>query len=384
MALRIPALFMRGGTSKGVFFLESDLPGDWEKRDALLLRIVGSPDPFGTQMDGLGCATSSTSKVVIIGPSTRPDCDVDYLFGAVSIDRPFIDWSGNCGNLTAAVGPFAVLHDLVKAAHPVPRDADSVTVRIWQANLGAKIIARVPVRDGLPLESGDFILDGVAFPSAGIDLEFIDPADTAGGIFPTGRALDLLEVPGLGRVEASLVNAGNPAVFVEARALGLTALELPADLNADAGLLARFESVRSVAAVAMGLAASPEEATSKRPATPKIAIVAPPADYRSTAGALIMAESMDLAARIVSMGKVHHAMTGTGSIALTVAAAIPGTTVHRVARGGRSGALRIGHAAGTISVCAELRREGDEWVVSKVGMTRSARILMSGFVHLPD
>jgi len=384
MALRIPALFMRGGTSKGVFFLESDLPGDWEKRDAMLLRIVGSPDPFGTQMDGMGCATSSTSKVVIIGPSTRADCDVDYLFGAVSIDKPFIDWSGNCGNLTAAVGPFAVLHGLVKSARTAQRDADSVTVRIWQANLGAKIVARVPLRDGLPLESGDFVLDGVAFPSAGIDLEFIDPADTAGGIFPTGRALDLLDVPGLGSVEASLVNAGNPAIFVEARALGLTALELPADLNADAELLARFESVRAVAAVAMGLAASPEEATSKRPATPKIAIVAPPSDYRSTAGVLIKSESMDLAARIVSMGKVHHAMTGTGSIALAVAAAIPGTTVHRVTRGGRSGALRIGHAAGTIAVGAEVRREGDEWIVSKVGMTRSARILMSGFVHLPD
>ncbi len=383
MGLRIPATFMRGGTSKGLFFLESDLPEDWEERDALLLRVLGSPDPYGTQTDGMGGATSSTSKVVIIGPSSRPDCDVDYLFGAVAIDRPFIDWSGNCGNLTAAVGPFAVAQGLVPAAKTHPSGDRVVTVRIWQANLGAKIVARVPLRDGLPLEEGDFVLDGVAFPSAGIELEFIDPADTAGGIFPTGRPSDTLEVPGLGRVEASLVSAGNPAVFVEAATLGITGRELPAELNADAGLLARFESVRAFGAVAMGLAASPEEATRSRPATPKIAVVAGPASYRSTAGSLVEASSIDLVARIVSMGKVHHAMTATGSIALAVAAAIPGTIVNRVASGGPRASLRIGHAAGKIIVGALVERKGEEWLVSKVSMTRSARVLMTGQVHIP-
>jgi len=390
---------MRGGTSKGVFFLERDLPEDWAEREALLLRILGSPDPYGTQIDGMGGASSSTSKVAIIGESFRDDCDVDYLFGAVAIDRPLIDWSGNCGNLTAAVGPFAIAKGLVRA----PREGVAV-VRIWQANLGAKIIARVPVREGAPLEAGDFILDGVAFPSAEIGLEFIDPADASGGAFPTGKPLDRLEVPGLGRLELSLVSAGNPAVFIDAAALGLSGTELPAELNADSKLLTRFEVIRSHAAVAMGLAATPEEATRDRPATPKIAIVGPPATYRSTAGKTIEAASIDLVARIVSMGRVHHAMTGTGSIALAVAAAVPGTTVSRAARRGSAtqGAsvepvaigedglaasepslLRIGHAAGSMAVGAEVGQSGGEWTVRKVTMSRSARILMSGFVHAP-
>lgn len=379
MGTRIPALFMRGGSSKGVFFLDRDLPTDWVERDRLLLRILGSPDPYGSQMDGMGGATSSTSKVAIIGPSSRDDCDVDYLFGAVAVDRPFIDWSGNCGNLTAAVGPFAIARGLVKA----PREG-TATIRIWQANLGAKIVAHVPVRDGLALEAGDFVLDGVAFPSAPIALEFLDPADTSGGAFPTGNLVDRLEIPGLGTIEASLVSAGNPAVFVEASALGLSGTERPAVLNANADLLARFELIRAAGAVAMGLVATPEEATRDRPATPKIAVVGPPASYANTAGRIVDAESVDLVARIVSMGKVHHAMTGTGSIALSVAAAVPDTLVSRIARKGRAGSLRLGHAAGTMEVGAEVERTGGEWIVRKVTMTRSARILMSGFVHLPE
>lgn len=381
--LRIPAVYMRGGTSKGVFFVAGDLPGDPAERDRILLRVIGSPDRYGKHIDGMGGATSSTSKVVILSKSERPDCDVDYLFGAVAIDAPVIDWSGNCGNLSAAVGPFAISSGLVEA----PADGTAV-VRIWQANIGKKIIAHVPMRGGEVVELGDFELDGVTFPAAEIKLEFLDPAaDEDGGeggaMFPTGRKIDMLDVPGVGRVEATLINAGNPTVFVDAQTLGLKGTELQGDVNGNKELLARAEAVRALGAVAMGLASSAEEATARRPHTPKLAFVAKPANYVASDGKAVPASSIDLLARIFSMGPLHHAMTGTGAVAIAAAAAIPGTLVHRVAPVGPDGRVRFGHPSGSLAVGAEAAEAHGEWAVGKVIMSRSARRLMEGFVRVP-
>jgi hypothetical protein len=381
--LRIPAVYMRGGTSKGVFFLAQDLPADTETRDRLLLRVIGSPDRYGKHIDGMGGASSSTSKVVILSRSEREGCDVDYLFGQVAVDRPVIDWSGNCGNLSAAVGPFAISSGLVAA--PAQGVA---TVRIWQANIAKRIVAHVPMRNGEVLEEGDFELDGVAFPAAEIRLEFLDPADddegSAGGaMFPTGRRIDRLEVPGLEPVEATLINAGNPTIFVNATALGLRGTELQAEVNGRPELLARAEALRAHAAVAMRLAASAEEASRSRPHTPKLAFVAAPADYAASDRRLVAAASIDLLARIFSMGVLHHAMTGTGAVAIAAAAAVPGTLVSRLAPAGAHGQLRFGHPSGVLSVGAEAVPDGDNWKVCKVLMSRSARRLMEGFVRVP-
>ena len=381
--LRIPAVYMRGGTSKGVFFLAGDLPSDRQARDRILLRVIGSPDPYGKQIDGMGGATSSTSKVVIISRSSRPDCDVDYLFGQVAIEAPVVDWSGNCGNLTAAVGPFAISSGLLDA----PADG-TASVRIWQANIGKKIVAHVPMRGGEVLESGSFQLDGVAFPGAEVRLEFIEPAGEDGGsgagaTFPTGRQIDRLEVPGLGTLEATLINAGNPTIFVDAASLGLRGIELQQDVNGRKELLDLAEAVRSRSAVAMGLAATMDEATTKRPSIPKIAFVAKPAGYTASDGKRIEPESIDLLARIFSMGKLHHAMTGTGAVAIAAAAAIPGTIVHRVATLSGDGRVRFGHPSGTLSVGAEVVRRDGQWIITKALMSRSARRLMEGWVRVP-
>ena len=374
---------MRGGTSKGMFFLAGDLPSDRETRDRVLLRVIGSPDPYGKQIDGMGGATSSTSKVVIVSRSSRPDCDVDYLFGQVAIDAPVIDWSGNCGNLSAAVGPFAIGAGLVRA----PAD-EAAAVRIWQANIGKKIIAHVPMHGGEVLESGDFRLDGVAFPGAEVRLEFIDPAGDGAqpgpdATFPTGREMDLLEVPGLGTLEATLINAGNPTIFVDAGSLGFEGTELQHHVNDRKELLELAETVRARGAVAMGLAATTAEATAKRPHTPKLAFVARPAGYTASDGRRIDPESIDLLARIFSMGKLHHAMTGTGAVAIGVAAAIPGTVVHRIAPLSPEGNVRFGHPSGTLTIGAEATRQAGQWAVRKVIVNRSARRLMEGRVLVP-
>lgn len=381
----IPAVYMRGGTSKGVFFLTDDLPADPVRRDRILLRVIGSPDPYGQQIDGMGAATSSTSKVVLVGPSSRPDCDVDYRFGQVAIDRPLIDWSGNCGNLTSAVGPFAIAQGLVAA----PRDGTAV-VRIWQANIAAIIIAHVPMRDGEVVEEGDFELDGVTFPAAQIRIEFLDPSPAQdaegapGGMFPTGQALDSLEVPGIGRVEVTMINAGNPAVFIDAAQLGLRGNEMQRDVNGDAALLARCEAIRAHATVRMGLASDADEATRLRPHTPKLAFVAPALAYTASSGKAIESAMVDFNARILSMGKLHHAMTGTGAVAIAVAAAIPGTLVNRLLPAGAvPEQVRFGHPSGVMAVGARAERRGDAWVVTKAIMSRSARRLMSGSVHVP-
>ncbi|WP_288472991.1 2-methylaconitate cis-trans isomerase PrpF [uncultured Pseudomonas sp.] len=376
--LRIPAVYMRGGSSKGVFFHARDLPPAGPARDALLLRVIGSPDPYGKQIDGLGGATSSTSKVVVIAPSCRPDCDVDYLFGAPAIEVPVIDWSGNCGNLSAAVGPFAISEGLVQAS----RDG-LARVRIWQANLGKRILAHVPMANGEVQEEGDFRFDGVAFPAAEVVLDFLDPAGSDGSVLPTGRAVDELDVPGLGRLPVTLLNAGNPTVFVRAETLGLSGTETQAQVNGDGPLLARLEALRAAGAVAMGLAATAAQATAERPHTPKLCLIAPPQTYRVAGGKQVQAEELDVIARMISMGKLHHAIPGTGAVAVAVAAALPGTLVHTLSGDLDGRQVRIGHTAGTVAVGARAREVGGVWQVEKASMSRSARRLMEGWVRVP-
>ena len=375
--LRIPAVYMRGGTSKGVFFLRDDLPADPAVREKLLLRVIGSPDRYGKQTDGMGGATSSTSKIVILSKSARADSDVDYLFGQVAIDKPLIDWSGNCGNLSTAVGPFAISTGLVDA----PQDG-SATVRIWQANIQKRIIARVPMQAGEVQELGGFELDGVAFPAAEVKLDFLEPAE-GGALFPTGRPIDTLDVPGVGKIEATLIDAGNLTIFVDAARLGLKGTELQPDINGNKKILALAEAMRSHGAVAMGLTKTVEEATARRPGTPKIAFVARPAPYTASDGKKVEAADIDLLARIFSMGVLHHAMTGTGAVAIAAAAAVPGTMVSRVAPVGKDGRVRFGHPSGVLAVGAEASEQAGQWTIQKVMMSRSARRLMEGWVRVP-
>jgi len=377
---RIPATYMRGGTSKGVFFMPEHLPRDPAERDAILLRVTGSPDPYQKQIDGMGGATSSTSKVVIVGKSQRPGCDVDYLFGQVAIDQPLVDWSGNCGNLSAAVGPFAIAQQLVEA----PRNGTAV-VRIWQANLNKIIISHVPMRDGEVDELGSFELDGVTFPAAEIRLEFLDPGadDHEGGaMLPTGKLKDRLDVPGVGTVDATLINAGNPLVFIPAEALGLTGTEGQDRINSDAALLQKLEAIRSHATVAMKLAPSAEWASKHRQATPKIAFVARPRPYTTSSGRPVHLSEIDVLIRAVSMGKLHHAMPGTAAVAIASASALPGTVISD-ALGGPSEKVRFGHPSGVLGVGAQAEQRNGQWTVTKVAVSRTARRLMQGDVFVP-
>lgn len=386
--VKIPATYIRGGTSKGVFFRREDLPARAREpgaaRDALLLRVIGSPDPYAKQIDGMGGATSSTSKTVIVDRSTRDGHDVDYLFGQVSIDSAFVDWSGNCGNLSAAVGPFAISNGLVDPAR-VPRDGVAV-VRIWQANIGKTIVAHVPITNGEVQETGDFELDGVTFPAAEVQLEFLDPAaeeEGAGGsMFPTGNLVDDLEVPGLGTLKATMINAGIPTIFVNAEAIGYQGTELQDAINGDPKALAMFESLRAHGAVRMGLIKSIDEAA-KRQHTPKIAFVAKPVGYTASSGKPVAAGDVDLLVRALSMGKLHHAMMGTAAVAIGTAAAIPGTLVNLAAGGGQRQAVRFGHPSGTLRVGAEAVQVDGEWTVAKAIMSRSARVLMEGWIRVP-
>jgi probable AcnD-accessory protein PrpF len=387
--IKIPAAYMRGGTSKGVFFRLQDLPPVAQvpgaARDRLLLRVIGSPDPYGKQIDGMGGATSSTSKVVILSPSTRPDHDVDYLFGQVSIDNAFVDWSGNCGNLSAAAGPFAIANGLLPAQR-IP-DNGMCTVRIWQANIGKTIVAHVPVSGGQVQETGGFELDGVTFPAAEVQLEFLDPADEGegdggGAMFPTGHLVDELEVPGVGTLKATLINAGIPTIFVNAKDIGYTGTELQDAINGDTQALARFEALRTHGAVKMGLIQDVAEAA-RRQHTPKVAFVAPPAGYVASSGKAVQAGDVDLLVRALSMGKLHHAMMGTAAVAIGTAAAIPGTLVNLAAGGGTRQAVRFGHPSGTLRVGAEAEQIDGQWKVTKALMSRSARVLMEGWVRVP-
>ena len=386
--LRIPATYLRGGTSKGVFFKLDDLPLEAQvpgaARDALLMRVIGSPDPYAKHTDGMGGATSSTSKCVIISKASVPDHDVDYLYGQVAIEQAFVDWSGNCGNLSSAVGPFAIAHGLVDAAR-LPRDGRA-TVRIWQKNIGKTIIAHVPMRDGAVQELGDFELDGVTFPAAEIELEFLDPAEDAGegggSMFPTGSLIDTLEVPGVGTFDATMINSGIPTVFLNAAALGLQGTELQPDINGDAALLEKFERIRAYAALRMGLIEQLAEAATRQH-TPKIAFVAPPQAYTASSGKRIEASDVDVLVRALSMGKLHHAMMATCAVAIATAASVPGTLVNLAAGGGPRDAVRFGHPSGSLRVGAKAEQRDGQWTVTKAIMSRSARVLMEGFVRVP-
>jgi 2-methylaconitate isomerase len=382
--IRIPATYMRGGTSKGVFFNLQDLPAaaqiPGEARDKLLLRVIGSPDPYGKQTDGMGGATSSTSKTVILTKSEQADHDVDYLFGQVSIDKPFVDWSGNCGNLTAAVGSFAIASGLVDSAR-VPDNGIAV-VRIWQKNIEKTIVAHVPITDGQVQETGDFELDGVTFPAAEVKIEFISPVDPSEAMFPTGNLVDELEVPGIGTFKATMINAGIPTIFLNADEIGYTGTELQGAINEDPAALQRFETIRAYGAIKMGLIGKVEEAASRQH-TPKVAFVSPAADYTASSGKPIKAAEIDLNVRALSMGKLHHAMMGTAAVAIGTAAAIPGTLVNLAAGGGDRESVIFGHPSGTLKVGASASETDGNWVVEKVVMSRSARILMEGWVRIP-
>lgn len=386
--IKVAATYMRGGTSKGVFFRLQDLPEAAQvpgpDRDALLLRVIGSPDPYGKQIDGMGGATSSTSKTVILSKSSQADHDVDYLFGQVSIDKPFVDWSGNCGNLTAAVGAFAISNGLIDADR-IPQNG-VCTVRIWQANIAKTIIAHVTITDGMVQETGDFELDGVTFPAAEVQIEFMNPAadedGDGGSMFPTGNLVDVLEVPGIGSFNATMINAGIPTIFINAEDLGYTGTELQDDINSDNAALAKFETIRAYGAVRMGLITHIDEAASRQH-TPKVAFVAKPKNYVSSSGKAVAAEEIDLLVRALSMGKLHHAMMGTAAVAIGTAAAIPGTLVNLAAGGGEKEAVRFGHPSGTLRVGAQAMQQNGEWTVTKAIMSRSARVLMEGFVRVP-
>ncbi|GAA5444634.1 2-methyl-aconitate isomerase [Microbulbifer sp. NBRC 101763] len=382
--VKIPATYMRGGTSKGVFFRLQDLPEvaqvPGQARDNLLLRVIGSPDPYGKQTDGMGGATSSTSKTVILSACDKPNHDVNYLFGQVSIDKPMVDWSGNCGNLTAAVGAFAINSGFVDAAR-IPENG-ICTVRIWQANIGQTIIAHVPITNGEVQETGDFELDGVTFPAAEVEIEFMDPSDGEGAMLPTGNPVDDLDVPGIGVLKATMISAGIPTIFVNAEDIGYTGTELQDAINGDSKALAMFETIRAYGAVKMGLISSVEEAAARQH-TPKIAFVAKPQDYIASSGKKVAAQDIDLLVRALSMGKLHHAMMGTAAVAIGTAAAIPGTLVNLAAGGGERSSVCFGHPSGTLRVGAEAKEVSGQWTATKAIMSRSARILMEGWVRVP-
>ncbi|HCG6851226.1 2-methylaconitate cis-trans isomerase PrpF [Vibrio parahaemolyticus] len=383
--IKVPATYMRGGTSKGVFFNLEDLPSEaqvaGEARDKLLLRVIGSPDPYGKQIDGMGGATSSTSKTVIVSRSSRDDHDVDYLFGQVSIDKPFLDWSGNCGNLSAAVGPFAIHAGLIPQER-IPENG-IVTVRVWQVNISKTILVHVPIVNGFVQETGEFELDGVTFPAAEIQVDFVDPADGEGSMFPTGNLVDDLVVPDVGTFNATFINAGIPTIFIDAESIGYQGTELQDDINNDDAALAMFESIRAHGALKMGLISELEEAQTRQH-TPKIAFVSKPKSYQSSSGKAVNESEIDVLVRALSMGKLHHAMMGTAAVAIASAACVPGTLVNLAAGGGEKESVTFGHPSGTLKVGAQAKQTEQGWVVQKAIMSRSARILMEGFVRVPS
>ncbi|ELB2162030.1 TPA: 2-methylaconitate cis-trans isomerase PrpF [Vibrio parahaemolyticus] len=383
--IKVPATYMRGGTSKGVFFNLEDLPSEaqvaGEARDKLLLRVIGSPDPYGKQIDGMGGATSSTSKTVIVSRSSRDDHDVDYLFGQVSIDKPFVDWSGNCGNLSAAIGPFAIHAGLIPQER-IPENG-IVTVRVWQMNISKTILVHVPIVNGFVQETGEFELDGVTFPAAEIQVDFVDPADGEGSMFPTGNLVDDLVVPDVGTFNATFINAGIPTIFIDAESIGYQGTELQDDINNDDAALAMFESIRAHGALKMGLISKLEEAQTRQH-TPKIAFVSKPKNYQSSSGKAVNESEIDVLVRALSMGKLHHAMMGTAAVAIASAACVPGTLVNLAAGGGEKESVTFGHPSGTLKVGAQAKQTEQGWVVQKAIMSRSARILMEGFVRVPS
>ncbi|WP_025542366.1 2-methylaconitate cis-trans isomerase PrpF [Vibrio parahaemolyticus] len=383
--IKVPATYMRGGTSKGVFFNLDNLPAEAQvagaARDKLLLRVIGSPDPYAKQIDGMGGATSSTSKTVIVSRSSRDDHDVDYLFGQVSIDKPFVDWSGNCGNLSAAVGPFAIHAGLIPQER-IPENG-IVTVRVWQVNISKTILVHVPIVNGFVQETGEFELDGVTFPAAEIQVDFVDPADGEGSMFPTGNLVDDLVVPDVGTFNATFINAGIPTIFIDAESIGYQGTELQDQINNDDAALVMFESIRAHGALKMGLISELEEAQTRQH-TPKVAFVSKPKSYQSSSGKAVNESEIDVLVRALSMGKLHHAMMGTAAVAIASAACVPGTLVNLAAGGGEKESVTFGHPSGTLKVGAQAKQTEQGWVVQKAIMSRSARILMEGFVRVPS
>ncbi|MCS0061473.1 2-methylaconitate cis-trans isomerase PrpF [Vibrio parahaemolyticus] len=383
--IKVPATYMRGGTSKGVFFNLEDLPQEAQvagaARDKLLLRVIGSPDPYAKQIDGMGGATSSTSKTVIVSRSSQDDHDVDYLFGQVSIDKPFVDWSGNCGNLSAAVGPFAIHAGLIPQER-IPENG-IVTVRVWQVNISKTILVHVPIVNGFVQETGEFELDGVTFPAAEIQVDFVDPADGEGSMFPTGNLVDDLVVPDVGTFNATFINAGIPTIFIDAESIGYQGTELQDQINNDDAALAMFESIRAHGALKMGLISELEEAQTRQH-TPKVAFISKPKSYQSSSGKAVNESEIDVLVRALSMGKLHHAMMGTAAVAIASAACVPGTLVNLAAGGGEKESVTFGHPSGTLKVGAQAKQTEQGWVVQKAIMSRSARILMEGFVRVPS
>lgn len=383
--IKVPATYMRGGTSKGVFFNLDDLPQEaqvaGEARDKLLLRVIGSPDPYAKQIDGMGGATSSTSKTVIVSRSSRADHDVDYLFGQVSIDKPFVDWSGNCGNLSAAIGPFAIHAGLIPQDR-LPENGIA-TVCVWQVNISKTILVHVPIVNGFVQETGEFELDGVTFPAAEIQVDFVDPADGEGSMFPTGNLVDDLVVPDVGTFNATFINAGIPTIFIDAESIGYQGTELQDDINNDDAALAMFESIRAHGALKMGLISELEEAQTRQH-TPKVAFISKPKSYQSSSGKAVNESEIDVLVRALSMGKLHHAMMGTAAVAIASAACVPGTLVNLAAGGGEKESVTFGHPSGTLKVGAQAKQTEQGWVVQKAIMSRSARILMEGFVRVPS
>ncbi len=383
--IKVPATYMRGGTSKGVFFNLEDLPQEAQvagaARDKLLLRVIGSPDPYAKQIDGMGGATSSTSKTVIVSRSSRDDHDVDYLFGQVSIDKPFVDWSGNCGNLSAAIGPFAIHAGLIPQER-IPENG-IVTVRVWQVNISKTILVHVPIVNGFVQETGEFELDGVTFSAAEIQVDFVDPADGEGSMFPTGNLVDDLVVPDVGTFNATFINAGIPTIFIDAESIGYQGTELQDQINNDDAALAMFESIRAHGALKMGVISELEEAQTRQH-TPKVAFVSKPKSYQSSSGKAVNESEIDVLVRALSMGKLHHAMMGTAAVAIASAACVPGTLVNLAAGGGEKESVTFGHPSGTLKVGAKAKQTEQGWVVQKAIMSRSARILMEGFVRVPS
>ena len=369
---RIRAVFMRGGTSRALFFHATDLPGAGPDRDRILLTALGSPDPYGRQLDGLGGGISSLSKACIIGPPSHPGADVDYTFAQVDVKNPVVDYQGNCGNCSSAVGPFAIDERLV------PGVAGETRVRIHNTNTRKLIVAHVPVTDGEAAVEGDFELAGVPGRGARIALDFLDPGGAGTGrLLPTGKPRDVVD-----GVEASLVDATNPVVFVRAKDVGLAGTETPQSIDADRSVSARLEAIRVEAARRIGLPGSA--------AVPKIAFVAPPTDFTALDGARYRLDQVDLVARVISMGNCHRAFALTAAMCLAVAARLDGTLVHECATGatrasGRSpaGPLRLGHPSGILPIDAAVRvRDGAPWA-ERVTVYRTARRLMEGFLRIP-
>ena len=398
--LSVPATYMRGGTSKGTFFKLSDLPERCqvagEPRDKFLLRVIGSPDPYGKQIDGLGNGSSSTSKTVILSASSSSDHDVNYLFGQVNIAKPMIDWAGNCGNLTAAVGACAInmgLVDAYKIANSIDKNAESgiCEVRIWQENIGKTIIAHVPVykdaNDKVHVqETGDFELDGVTFPAAEVKIEFIDPVDATSDMFPTGNLVDDFDVTGCGLnadiVKATFISAGIPTIFMNAEDLGFTGTELQGDINSDRDLLTKLEKIRATGGVAMRLFKDVSEAQTSQH-IPKVAWVGAAQSYKASSGKSVEADEIDLVVRAMSMGQLHHAMMGTAAVAIAAAATTQGTLVNQAAGAGELAEVRFGHPSGTLLVGGKTELVDGRWQAKKVSMSRSARRIMVGEVFVP-